>query len=54
MRVAKAQLPCMQHLAWKTFRQFRGVNLVAENGVADVMKMDPDLMSAATMQSALD
>lgn len=54
LRMMEAEFPGVQHLTWMTFRQFRPVNLVAQNGVAKMMKMNTNLMGAAAVQSALD
>jgi len=53
-RVMKAKFPGVQHLARKIFGRFRGVNLVAQNGMANVLKVNANLMSAAAVQDAFD
>ena len=52
--MAERELPGVEHLARKIARAFAGVEFVAEDGVAEVMEMDADLMGAATVQSAFD
>jgi hypothetical protein len=50
----KTQLPSMQHLPRKSFRESAAVNFVAENGMAEMMKMHPNLMGSAAVQSAFE
>ena len=53
-RMAEAELPRVQHLPRKIFRELRAVNLVAENGMTEMMQVHANLMRAAAVQSALD
>ena len=50
----EAKLPRVQHLARKLFRQFRGVNFIAEHRMTEMMQMDPDLVGATGVQFAFD
>lgn len=45
----ESQLPGVQHLSWKGFREFTAINLVAQHWMPQVMKMDANLVSAATV-----
>ena len=53
-RMRETKLPGMQHLTGKIFRQLRRVNFVADHRVTEMMQVHADLMSASTMQDALD
>ena len=53
-RMPKAKLPGMQHLPRKFLREFWRINSIAHYGVTEVMKVDPNLMGPAAVQSALD
>jgi len=53
-RVKKTQLPSVQHLAWKIFSESRRIDLIAQNRMAQMMKMHPNLMCAATVQFAFN
>ncbi len=44
----------MQHLARKTFSESRRVDFIAQNRMAQMMKMHPNLMRAATVQFAFN
>jgi hypothetical protein len=52
--MAKAKLPRVQHLARKIFRQPRRIDFIADNGVAEMMKMHADLMGASAVQPAFN
>lgn len=52
--MTEPELPGVQHLAGMIFRESGSVNFVAQNRVTEMMKMDANLMSAATMQAAFD
>ena len=53
-RMMKTQFPCMQHLARKIFNESRRVDFIAKNRMAQMMKMHPNLMRAATVQFAFN
>ena len=46
--------PRMQHLAREISCKPLRIDLIAENGMAEMMKMHADLMSAPAMQTAFD
>lgn len=50
--MAEAELPGVKHLAGKISGTFTGVKFVAEDGMAEVMKVNADLVGPATVQSA--
>ena len=50
----KAEFPGVQHLTRKILGRFRGVNFIAQNGMANVLKVNANLMSAAAVQHAFD
>ena len=52
--MAEGELPGVKHLARVFAGAFSAVEFIAENGMAQVMKMDPDLVRSATMQCAFD
>ena len=52
--MAEAELPSVEHLAGKITGALPAVKLVAENGVAEVVKVNPDLVGAAGVESAFD
>ena len=52
--MGEAELPRVQHLARKLFRQFRGVNFIAEHGMSEMMQVHTDLMGATGVQFAFD
>ncbi len=47
--MTEAQLPCVQHLAREIFRKTRRIDFVAENCVAEMMKVHANLMSASAV-----
>jgi len=53
-RMMEAELPCVQHLAREIFRKTRRINLVAEHRVAQMMKMNTNLMGASAVQPAFN
>lgn len=50
----KTELPRVQHLAGKTPGELRRIDLVTQNGMAEMMQMDADLMRATAVQSTFD
>jgi len=50
----EAELPRVQHLAREIFRKTRRINLVAEHRVAQMMKMNTNLMGASAVQPAFN
>ncbi len=50
----KSQLPGVEHLPRVVAGAASGVNTIAENGVAEMLEMDADLMGPAAVQSAFD
>src|SRR5437763_17109643 len=50
--VTEAELPRVQHLAWKIFRQPLRVDFIAQHGMAEMMEMHTNLMCAAAVQPA--
>jgi len=53
-RVTKTELPCVQHLARKILSEPRCVDFVAQHRIAKMMQMYSNLMSATTVQFALN
>src|SRR5262249_60731529 len=53
-RMTKTQFPCVQHLARKIFSKSRRIDFIAQNRMAQMMKMHPNLMCAATVQFAFN
>jgi hypothetical protein len=53
-RMAEAKLPSVQHLARQIFRKPRRIDSIADNRVAEMMKMHADLMSASAVQPAFN
>ena len=51
-RVMEAELPCVEHLARKIFREARPVDFVAQHGMTEMMEMHADLMCAPAVKSA--
>jgi len=45
----ETQFPGVEHLSSKVFGVFAAVNFVAEDGVAKVMKVDPNLVCPPTL-----
>lgn len=52
--MAKGELPGVQHLARVIAGAFAAVELVAQDGMAEVMEMHPDLVGPAAVQGAFD
>ena len=52
--MAETEFPGVQHLARKVSGAFTAVEFIAENGMAEVMKVNPDLMGAAAVENAFD
>jgi len=50
--MAEAELPGVKHLAGKIPGSFAGVKFVAEDRMTEVVKVNTDLVGAATVQSA--
>ena len=50
--MTETEFPRVQHLPRKFVRKFWSVDLVAQHGMADVMKMDANLVRASAMQGA--
>ncbi|MEY2536896.1 MAG: hypothetical protein QOG67_636 [Verrucomicrobiota bacterium] len=50
----ETEFPRVQHLSRENFAGLRSVNLIAKDGMPDVMKVDSDLMRPAAVQPALD
>ena len=50
----ETQFPRVQHLPRKVPGVLGAVNLVAKNGMTDVMKMNSNLVGAPTVQFAFD
>ena len=50
----EAQLPRMQHLAREIFRNARCVNFIAQDWMAEMVKMHANLMGASTVQQAFN
>jgi hypothetical protein len=50
----KPKLPRMQHLTRKIFCKAWRINFIAEHGMAEMMKMHPNLMSASAVQPAFN
>jgi hypothetical protein len=52
--MVESQSPRVQHLPRKIPGVLRAINLVAKNGMPDVMKVNSDLVCAAAVQLAFD
>ena len=52
--MAEGEFPGVEHLAGDMAAAFSCVEFVAENGVAEIVKVDPDLMRAAGVENAFD
>ena len=52
--MAEPKSPRVQHLARKILCKSLRIDFIAENGMAEMMKMYADLMSASAMQTAFD
>jgi hypothetical protein len=53
-RVEKTELPCVQHLAGKIFREHWRVDFVTQHRITKMMQMHSNLMCAATVQFAFN
>jgi hypothetical protein len=53
-RMTKGELPGVEHLARIIAGAFAAVQFVAEDGMAEVMEVHPDLMGPAAVQNAFD
>lgn len=53
VRMAKCELPGMQHLSGKILCHTRRVNFVAQHRVTEMMKMDANLMGPSGVEAAL-
>jgi hypothetical protein len=53
-RMPEPKSPRMQHLAREILCKSLGIDFIAENGMAEMMKMHADLVSASAMQTAFD
>ena len=53
-RVTKTERPCVQHLARKILSEPRRVDFVTQHRIAKMMQMHSNLMSATTVQFALN
>jgi hypothetical protein len=51
-RMGEGKLPGVEHLAGVVAGAFAAVQFIAQNGMAEVMEMDPNLVGAAAVQSA--
>src|SRR3954464_7040821 len=52
--MAETEFPRVEHLAGEISGAFAAVKFIAENGMAEMMKVDPDLVGAAAVQNAFD
>lgn len=52
--MAETELPRVKHLAKEISGAFAGVKFVAEDWVPEIVKVDADLVGAATVQNAFD
>lgn len=52
--MSEAEFPGVEHLARIIAGSFAGVDFVAEDGMAKVMKVDSDLVGAAAVENAFD
>jgi hypothetical protein len=52
--MTEAELPSVEHLAGIIAGAFAAVKFVAEDGMAEVMEVDADLMGPAAVENAFD
>src|SRR3954470_7220507 len=52
--MAKTEFPGGEHLTGKISGAFAAVKFIAEDGMAEVMEVHPDLVGAAAVQNAFD
>ena len=53
-RMVKAKSPCVQHLPGEVYRHLRRIHFVTQDGMAEMMKVHPNLMCPAAVQSTFD
>src|SRR3954464_7274587 len=52
--MAETEFPRVEHLAGEISGAFAAVKFIAEDGMAEMMEVDPDLVGSAAVQNAFD